>query len=296
MQTGHIVLGIIVVIIIWAIIEQKQLVTTKYSVESSRLPKAFDNTNIVVLADLHNYKFGKNNVRLAKQIDKLSPEFIVIAGDMINKKDSCYPSNAFDLLDQLSKKYKIFYAYGNHEQRLERLITENKGNDLDVACSTWIEYKKLLIAKGIVFLDNEGVTVHKKKESLEIIGISIGQKFFERHIIPEMEEGYLTSLIGTSKEGSFRILIAHNPVYFPDYAKWGADLTISGHLHGGLVRLPGIGGLISPQVKFFPKYNAGNFTEDGQQMVVSRGLGSHSYMPRLFNAPEIVQITMKYKA
>lgn len=296
MQTGHIVLGIIVFFVIWALIEQKQLVTTRYIAESARLPQAFHDTKFVVLADLHNYKFGKNNIRLVKRIEDLAPDFIIVAGDMINKKTTCYPSNAFDLLDRLSKNYKIYYAYGNHEQRMERCIAENQGKEFDSVCTSWMEYKKVLQSKGIVFLDNATITLQKNKETLWITGVSIDQRFFERTKLPKMEENYLNTLIGDSKKGRYHILIAHNPVHFVDYAKWGADLTISGHLHGGLVRLPGIGGVISPQVKLFPKYHAGNYTEDGQQMVVSRGLGSHSYMPRLFNTPEIVYITMKYKA
>lgn len=296
MQTSQIVLGVIVLLIIWAFIEQKQLVTTKYNVETNRLPKAFHNTKFVVLADLHNYYFGKKNIRLFQRIERLAPEFIIVAGDMINKRSTCYPSHAFDILEQLSKKYKIYYAYGNHEQRIERSIAEHKGQELDEVCSSWLEFKQILSHKGVIFLDNQSCTIQKNRDILRITGLSIDKRFFERSKFPKMEEDYLTSLINRCQKDTYNILIAHNPVYFTDYAKWGADLTLSGHLHGGMVRLPGIGGVISPQVKLFPKYNAGNFTEAGQELVVSRGLGSHSYMPRLFNAPEIVQITLKYKA
>ncbi|HWT75169.1 MAG TPA: metallophosphoesterase [Mobilitalea sp.] len=296
MQTGYIVLGIIFIFVIWALIEQKQLVTTKYIVTSDKLPKVFDGIHFVVLADLHNYKFGDNNDRLVKRIEQLSPEFLIIAGDMINKRTSCYPSNAFSLLNQLSKKYKIFYAYGNHEQRMEEMLLENKELASQDIYTSWTEYKKILINQGVSFLDNKSTAYIKNKEKLIITGISIERKFFERNNFPAMEEDYLNTILGKRYEGKYQVLIAHNPMYFTNYAKWGADLTISGHLHGGMVRLPGVGGVISPQVKLFPKYNAGNFSENGQQMIVSRGLGSHSYMPRLFNAPEIVTVTLKYEA
>ncbi|MDD3174462.1 MAG: metallophosphoesterase [Herbinix sp.] len=291
MHIGIIVAGLIMIFIIWTVIEQKQLVTTKYVVASAKLPKALNSTSFVVLADLHNYNFGKNNERLVKRIDELSPEFIIIAGDMINKSAACYPSNVFRLLEQLAKRYKIFYAYGNHEQRMDRILEMNiNQNDLS---STWVEFKKILTNLGVIFLDNKSTVFIKNKEKLRITGVSIGREYFIRGKIPAMEEGYIRSLIGEKTKKEYQILIAHNPVYFSEYANWGADLTISGHLHGGLVRLPGVGGVISPQVKLFPKYNSGNFAENGQQMVVSRGLGSHSMMPRVFNAPEIVYITMK---
>lgn len=295
MQTGFIIIGIILLFVIWALIERKQLVITKYSVDSKRLPKEFDGTNFVVLADLHNYVFGEKNERLVKRIEELAPEFIVIAGDMINKRNSCYPSHAFSLLEQLAGKYKIYYAYGNHEQRMDKLITENKDQSMACISSTWIEYKELLRKMKVIFLNNESSFLIKNNKTMMITGVSIEQKFFERNKIPNMEANYLNSLLGHKPEADYQLLIAHNPVYFTNYTKWGADLTISGHLHGGLVRLPGVGGVISPQVKFFPKYNAGNFSEMGQEMIVSRGLGSHSNMPRLFNIPEIVYVTLKHK-
>jgi Predicted phosphohydrolases len=306
MQYVFILIGIALFFIAWTLIEQKQLVTTKYEVLSKELPKGFDQTRFVVLADLHNYTFGINNERLVKRIEALAPEFIIIAGDMINKRVACCPSNAFTLLEQLAKKYKIYYAYGNHEQRNERLLIEKNSVVTDSKravepssqlmsdiSSTWVEFKDKLHELGVIFLDNQGVELVKKNNRLRITGISIGKEFFKRTNFPDMEKEYLTGLIGEKPKNQYQILIAHNPIYFKAYADWGADLTISGHLHGGMVRIPGIGGVISPQVTLFPKYHGGNFTENGQEMIVSRGLGSHSMMPRYLNTPEVVQITLK---
>jgi predicted MPP superfamily phosphohydrolase len=305
MDTSTIVVGIILLLILWAAIEQKLIVTSKYTVKSAKLPKKFNQTSFVVLADLHNYRFGKSNQRLIKRVDALSPDFIIAAGDMINKKATCYPSSGSVLLEDLSSRYKIYYAYGNHEQRMEQL--QKSFSDVQVKssqeqripsasmesiCSTWIKYKDRLRNKNVKILDNESTVHMKSKAKLHITGVSIGPEFFQKSEIPVMEEGYLSSLIGECSKEDFQILIAHNPVYFMDYAKWGADLTISGHLHGGLVRLPGVGGILSPQAKFFPKYHSGNHTENGKHMVVSRGLGSHSIMPRLFNIPELVYVTL----
>jgi predicted MPP superfamily phosphohydrolase len=304
MQNDIIVAGIILFVVLWAFIEQKLLVTTRYTICSSRLPKQLDQTNFVVLADLHNHTFGKKNIRLIKQIDKLSPEFILVAGDMINKKASCYPSHAYTLLEQLAKSYPIYYAYGNHEQRMERypeMASDHKlsaalnANNLNHLYSTWVEYKKRLSAAGVIFLNNENVLINKNSNKLRVSGVSIEHKYFERNKNPEMEDGYLEKLVGESSKEEYQLLIAHHPIYFKDYANWGADVIISGHLHGGMVRLPGVGGIISPQAKFFPKYQAGTYTEDDKHLVVSRGLGSHSIMPRLFNLPELVSISLSNK-
>jgi predicted MPP superfamily phosphohydrolase len=300
MQTGIIVAVIILILffLLWTAIEQKLLVTTRYTVASSKLPNAFHNTHFVVLADLHNYNFGKQNERLAGKIEKLAPEFIIVAGDMMNKNASCYPSNAYTLLSRLAERYKIYYAYGNHEQKMERLQREYREGMTPAQkelYSTWLEYKGKLVKKNVTFLNNESVILTKNREKLRITGVSIDRKFFERSKMKPMEKGYLNSLIGAKLNKSYTIMIAHNPVYFKEYTEWGADLTLCGHLHGGLVRLPFIGGVISPQVRLFPKYSAGNYTEKEQQMIVSRGLGSHSLMPRIWNVPEIVSIKLKRK-
>ncbi len=292
-----IIAGAVLLFLIWTVIEQKLLTVTDYTVVSNHLPETFEHTKIIMLADLHNHHFGRKNKRLVKKINNLSPDFILVAGDMINKNENCYPSEAYSLLEELAVKYKIYYAYGNHEQKID-LIAGNK-KEAQKALSdnllgeSWKDYKENLIKRGVVFLDNESTSYEKNGSKLLITGTSIAREFFHRTGIPVMEQEYLNSLVGEKKSSEYQILIAHNPVYFSEYTRWGADLTVSGHLHGGLVRLPGVGGVISPQVKLFPKYSGGHFNENNKQMIVSRGLGSHSMMPRIFNIPEIVSIVLK---
>ncbi len=309
MQYFLILIGIALFFILWTLIEQKSLVVSDFEINKSDLPHSFHNTKIIVLADLHNAAFGRNNERLVRRIKSLKPDFIVVAGDMISKSSPCYPSNAYVLLEELSRTYKIYYGYGNHEQRNERLLLETcsqkhmnsryeymvlqKYQEQELLSSTWVEYKEELLRNGVTFLDNESVELIKGQDRIKISGVSIAKDFFTRSKAPIMEEGYLSSLIGEKSQDYYHILIAHNPVYFKEYVAWGADLIISGHLHGGMVRIPGIGGVISPQVKLFPKYDAGIYSENGSSMIVSRGLGSHSMMPRYFNTPEIVQIMLK---
>lgn len=293
MLIAIIITGLFLIMLVWILVERKQLVITRYDVISDKLPKAFHNTGFVVLADLHNSKFGKNNERLIRRIESCSPEFIIVAGDMINKKRECYPSDAFSLLAQLAKKYKIYYAYGNHELRMEKQYSERGGQNVNCISSTWVECKKQLKRLGVVFLDNDTVFVEKGGDGIRISGVTIGEKFFEHGKLQPMGAGYLASLLGDKPEKEYQILIAHNPAYFLDYISWGGDIVLSGHVHGGLLRLPLIGGVISPQVRLFPKYSSGLHKENGQQMIVSRGLGSHSLMPRIFNPPEIVHVILK---
>ena len=85
-------------------------------------------------------------------------------------------------------------------------------------------------------------------------------------------------------------MLAHHPAYFDAYASWGADLTLSGHLHGGMIRLPFVGGLVSPQMRLFPKYDKGLYTKKGKKLIVSAGLANHTVNIRINNPPELVVI------
>ena len=108
-----------------------------------------------------------------------------------------------------------------------------------------------------------------------------------------MSSEYLDGLIGKAEEESYQILLAHNPEYFETYADWGADLTLSGHVHGGIMRLPVLGGVISPKLVLFPKYDGGHFIRKDAHMVLSRGLGMHTIPIRIFNPAELVLIHLK---
>jgi predicted MPP superfamily phosphohydrolase len=101
--------------------------------------------------------------------------------------------------------------------------------------------------------------------------------------------------IGSKEQENFQILIAHNPIYFKNYAEWGADLVVSGHVHGGIVRLPLIGGVISPAIALFPRYDGGKYEQNGSTMVLSRGLGTHTIHVRVFNPGEVCVIRVRGK-
>lgn len=297
MQKEIIIYGLIALLILWICIEQRLLMTKRYRITSDRISPASGRIGFVLLADLHNRTFGADNHRLIKRIDELNPDFIIMAGDIINKREASYPGNAFTLLDKLSDRYQIIYAYGNHEQRMvqfettsETEITTEEESDY----RSWTEFISRLRNKGVIFLDNESVIMDCKGEKLRMTGVSIDAEYFGFHTKKEMDPEYLPSLIGKNAEKEYQLLIAHNPVYIHNYAEWGADLILSGHMHGGMMRLPGIGGVLSPQAKFFPKYDSGKHTYGKSQLIVSRGLGSHSIMPRIFNIPELVYVELAH--
>ena len=128
---------------------------------------------------------------------------------------------------------------------------------------------------------------------IRIYGSEIDRLYYKRFGIQPMDPEYLPGILGQPSEEYFNILIAHDPDYFPKYADWGADLVLSGHVHGGMVRVPFWGkGVVSPNVRLFPKYDGGEFTLGKTRMLLSRGLGMHTIPIRLFNPGEVLEVDL----
>lgn len=286
---------LLLIFILWSFLEQRMIVNSKYIIHSDKLGEDIHNLSFTVLADLHNKSFGRSNKKLIKKILEQKPDFVIIAGDMVTKRKPCYPGKAYNLIKEISEHYPVYYAYGNHEQYFDELAYTNdeQGYKTHIALyESWSIYKVRLKQLGVQLLDNNSIVLQYNNSKLTITGLSIAADFYQRGNKLKLEKDILKSKIGNSSNDGYQLLIAHNPIYFSDYIDWGSDLIISGHMHGGLIRLPFVGGVLSPQVKLFPKYDSGQYTMNGRHMVVSRGLGSHSLMPRFFNPPELVNIRL----
>ncbi len=264
----------------------------EYEVPSDKVSGSY---TFVFLTDLHSYVFGKDNQNLMEKIDKVSPDAVLCAGDMFNdrpvkdknasKEAHVYTDVAVSLLTRLSRKYPLFIASGNHEEQVKE-DTRVLGNVFD-------RYKNTLKREGAVYLDNESAVF---SDDIRITGLCLTNDYFHKVVKKEMASGYLDKKIGyisSEDKDNFQILIAHNPIYFNRYREWGADLTVSGHVHGGIIRLPFVGGVISPALTLFPKYSGGKYDEDGKTMILSRGLGTHTIHVRLFNPGEISVIRVR---
>lgn len=237
----------------------------------------------VFVSDLHNNSFGKENEQLLAAIDEANPDFVVSAGDMLVAKPGKSMDAAIHFIEQISKKYPIYYGNGNHEYRL-RIYPEKYGDMYD-------RYKEVLDNCGIHHLENDDITLQFGKRKINICGLEIDRYYYKRFKKITMSEEYVESEVGR-KKNMFTILIAHNPAYFSQYANWGADVTLSGHVHGGVVRLPKLGGVISPQFRFFPKYSGGLYKLDGKYMILSKGLGTHTIPVRIGNRAELIVVDL----
>lgn len=258
--------------------ENKLFEITRYKIHSRKLPKEFHNRKVLLLTDLHNNLFGKKNEKLLDAIHKEKPDCILIAGDMLVGHSKADNSPAKNLVKELAHHYPVYYSLGNHEKKLSL-------NPLSCD-STYKDYVNSLKEANVNYMVNQEEILY----GVSIVGLDIDIDYYKKRNCPAMTKEYLDHILGSRYKDRYTILLAHNPIFFKDYAKWGADLILSGHVHGGIIRFPKLGGFISPQYKLFPTYDNGEFREGDSTMILSRGLGSHTIKLRLFNKPELIVI------
>lgn len=273
------VLVVFAIVILWVMIyDSRRFVVVAHEIRDRRLRGRY---RVVFLSDLHNKQFGKDNAQLLEAIREIKPDAVWVGGDMINGKAGEKLERAVKLLRALRESYPVFYANGNHEHRI-KLYPETYGTQAE-------KYAEALAELGIVPMVNSHVQL--PAVNLVIYGTEIDKYFYKRFTVPHMKQDYLPELLGVPDPEVYTVLLAHNPDYFPQYADWGADLVLSGHVHGGIIRIPFWGkGMLSPNVRFFPKYDGGVYHEGASTMILSRGLGIHTIPFRLFNPGEVIVI------
>jgi predicted MPP superfamily phosphohydrolase len=229
-----------------------------------------------VISDLHGHRFGKKNRRLIRKIRKNKPDVIVITGDMV-VRNGIGEESCLDLLRKLVTDYPIYYVPGNHEICLERAVS----------------FEKRVRNTGVYYLDNETAFYQSEKGNFRIHGLTLPEgvyyKLWKR---VDLGENEINEYLTPPDKAKINILLAHTPEYARQYAKWGADVVFSGHIHGGILSF-WFGGLLSPSLRLFPKYSKGYYQINNTHLYVSRGLGLHHIKLRFFNLPELSFITVK---
>jgi len=282
----------IVVLAIFCYEQNNLLKTTRITVYSKNLPKAFEGMRVVHLSDLHGKVFGANQSTLVKKIKAEKPDLIVFTGDMVDKRDFDEKPGLV-LMRELKTVAPVYFVLGNHE----------------AWANHWDELKAQLKNEDVTVLENEGVVLTRGDSSIWVFGmsdpkskagqkeklyaqkvLSIGEKAFEKakRSIDEKNQG-----AADMKSLEYKLLLSHRPELFPFYKEYGYDMIFSGHTHGGQVRLPLVGGIVAPSQGLFPKYYAGLYTDGNSNMVISCGLGNSIIPQRLFNRPELVVVTLK---
>jgi predicted MPP superfamily phosphohydrolase len=278
------VLVIVAIILIALVIrhDMTHFVIRNYEIHSDKLKK---DAVFCLLSDLHENLFGEGNIDLMNAIDEISPDAILIAGDMLTAYDELGGSRYDEIAEfvkRLCAKYPVYAANGNHETKMDVLGGYRK--------EAYESYEKKIREAGCVLLRNQGT--YLEDLNMEIHGLELDPRFFRKVVRFSMPEGHIEESFGVPCKERFQLLIAHNPIYFDRYKLWGADLTVSGHVHGGIIRLPLLGGVISPALVPFPKYDGGLFEMGDSKMILSRGLSTHSIRVRFNNPGELCVIRL----
>ena len=254
------------------------LTVRHYKIPSDKLPEG-ESFRIVVIADLHSEYYGENQKKIIEKIKAQQPDIIALPGDIID--DNTNEDGAVAFLEGIRGVAPTYYVTGNHE------IWSGEHQRL----------KDMVAGYGYTVLSNESETITINGIRLCICGIDdpyiLDYSEDENIKAMQSDEELLYGFKNLSND-AFNILIAHRPERFGLYQQYGFDLVLSGHAHGGQVRIPGIvNGFFAPDQGWFPEYAGGEYKENGQTMIVSRGLGFNAMVPRVFNPPEIIVIDIE---
>ncbi|MHB8840820.1 MAG: metallophosphoesterase [Candidatus Aquicultor sp.] len=287
MNKRKLVIAIIAVIVMvpflaWFFnVENNSLELVTFELHFKKLPDKFGNYRIVQITDLHNKEFGPNQRDLVAMVKSARPDLIVVTGDLIDRK-RYGKGPSLSLLTQLKRLAPVYFVTGNHEWWSGRF--DELSQDIKNA--------------GVTILQNRHVEITRGGESLYLVGIDdIAKQYGINHDDPFAEDHFIGGELNEAMAGlssnDFKILLAHRPERFPVYALHGVDLVFAGHAHGGQVRPPFSGAIVTPDQGFFPNYSDGVYRQASSTMVLSRGLGVSTIPFRLFCLPEVIVVVLK---
>lgn len=263
----------------------KKIVQTSYAVHIQKASLPASRLRIVFLSDLHN-DAGDEEIRaVLAMLQRAKPDLLLVGGDMIVAKPEHSVEPGLHFMQRLAKKWQIYAGTGNHEYRA-RIYPEKYGEMFQ-------SYTEPLKEAGVIFLSNEARDLSIGELPVRLAGFDLPRKYYKRfraHKVLPTEE--LTSAIGEPTSDRLNILLAHDPSQLSTYFGWGAELVLSGHYHGGILRLGGNRGLVAPSLKPFPAHAYGLISQGGRHMVISAGLGAHTIPFRLNNPREVVMIDL----
>lgn len=268
-----IILGVLIVSTVLIVLDSYiNIDVSHYEIKSDKLNQKYNNYKIMLLTDLHNRDITE---KLVKIVNEENPNIIVMSGDMINEKVDGF-DNFFNLCEELKDK-TIYYVFGNHEENM----SDEKQNEF---------IEKIKEKTNVILLNNDKVELD---DSFTIYGFSPQVKYYLASTKEKIDLNYIEERIGKIDINKFNLLISHDPLLYNLYSKYGFDMVLSGHLHGGIINIPFVGGLLSPDFTFFPKYYKGVNKIGNTNLIISRGLGYGYMIPiRVFNRGEVVIINL----
>lgn len=258
------------------------LTVSRYEIADSKIERE---VRMVVLADLHNHEFGENNQRLLARVKKENPDIIMCVGDFVNGGEE-NTEVAEQVVRELCKIAPVYVSFGNHEVEHEKQFDTDLERTFEACGANVLEY------------GYEDVEISGQKLRIGgLYGYCVPAKYLASQEANAQECAFLEEFMNTE---NYTVFLCHMPCMWTvgeALEEWKIDLVVSGHSHGGQIRIPFVGGVYAPDEGWFPGKTCGTYTsEDGEQtMVLSRGLGSAGKIPRIYNIPEVVVVDLKAK-
>lgn len=242
---------------------------SRYEVASQKLPESFDGFKIVQLSDLHGAEFGEDGMELVEKVKELEPDIIALTGDFVTDEGDL--AAVKKLAGRLTDLCPVYFVSGNHEF----------GSGLA------IKVRNILERAGVKYLSNEYLTISRGEDEILLGGVEDPLAYADM-----LSPDELAQKMNDAAPDAFKILLGHRNYWMTEYPELPVDLIFCGHAHGGLIRIPGVGGLIGTDRRLFPDFDAGQFNNGRYTLIVSRGLGNSVPIPRIFNRPEIVCVEL----
>lgn len=242
---------------------------SRYEVNSQKLPESFDGFKIVQLSDLHGAEFGEDGMELVDKVGSLEPDMIALTGDFVTDEGDL--AAVKKLAGRLTELCPVYFVSGNHEF----------GSGLAV------KVRNILERAGVKYLSNEYLTISRGEDEILLGGVEDPLAYADM-----LSPDELAQKMNDAAPDAFKILLGHRNYWMTEYLELPVDLIFCGHAHGGLIRIPGVGGLIGTDRRLFPDFDAGQFNNGRYTLIVSRGLGNSVSIPRIFNRPEIVCVEL----
>lgn len=269
-------------LVVWIVWDNTRIVVTEIEAESTQLPETFDGYRIAHVSDLHNDEFGEGNEKLLSMIEATEPDMIAITGDLLDSRRTDV-EKALHFAKEAVKIAPCYYVTGNHESR--------EGE-------TYEQLEKAMAEAGVVVLRNNKMLVEKNGNAITVLGIDDPRFVLNTDRQAKMKDiigNVLSGLMKDVEKEQFTLLLSHRPELFELYCEQKINLILTGHVHGGQFRIPGVGGVIGPGQGLLPDYDAGLYSAGDTNMVLSRGLGQSIVPFRINNPPELVLVTLKKK-
>lgn len=242
---------------------------SRYEVNSQKLPESFDGFKIVQLSDLHGAEFGEDGMELVDKVGSLEPDMIALTGDFVTDEGDL--AAVKKLAGRLTELCPVYFVSGNHEF----------GSGLAV------KVRNILERAGVKYLSNEYLTISRGEDGILLGGVEDPLDYADM-----LSPDELAQKMNDAAPDAFKILLGHRNYWMTEYPELPVDLIFCGHAHGGLIRIPGVGGLIGTDRRLFPDFDAGEYNNGRYTLIVSRGLGNSVPIPRVFNRPEIVCVEL----